>query len=123
MTVTEALAEVDRQSKPRTGPRSNYEIALEALASAVRAQLPGGSQHLVQTETVDHVLAAVSGTVFRSETGEVIILLNEDNYAISVDPDGHTVSAYLVTVPPAEIAAAMSADPGEISGWSTGWDC
>jgi hypothetical protein len=76
-----------------------------------------------QSAVYDSILSTVSGTVFRSETGEVIVMLNEDNYAISVDPDGHTVSAYLVTVAPATIAAAMDADEGEISGWSTGWDC
>ena len=76
-----------------------------------------------QAGAVEHVLAAVRGTVFRNEvTSEVITLLSQDNYAISVDEEGHTVSAYLVTVPPAEIAAAMGADPGEISGWETGYD-
>ena len=65
----------------------------------------------------------MSGTVFRSEAGEVIVLLRDDPYAISVDEDGHTVSAYLVTVPPGDIAAAMKADEAEISGWTTGWDC
>lgn len=77
----------------------------------------------IQEQTIESILAVVSGTVFRSDTGEAIIMLNEDNYAISVDEDGHTVSAYLVTVPPTEIAAAMDADRDEISGWSTGWEC
>jgi hypothetical protein len=85
--------------------------------------VPRADDHPIQAETVDHVLAFMKGTVFRSAAGEVVILLNEDNYAIAVDPEGHTVSAYLVTVPPAEIAAAMGADPGEVSGWSTGYDC
>jgi len=77
-----------------------------------------------QEETAGHILTAVAGTVFRCETtSEVIILLNGDHYAISVDEDGHTMSAYLVTVPPGEIAAALDADETEISGWSTGWDC
>jgi hypothetical protein len=75
-----------------------------------------------QEQEIEMILGTVSGTVFRGPAGEVIILLNEDNYAISVDDEGHTVSAYLVTVPPAEIAAAMEADEGEISGWSTGWE-
>jgi hypothetical protein len=77
----------------------------------------------IQDQEIEHILAIVSGTVFRNDTtGEVIIMLSEDNYAISVDKDGHTVSAYLVTVPPTEIAAAMDADRDEISGWSTGWE-
>jgi hypothetical protein len=76
-----------------------------------------------QAGAVEHVLSAVRGTVFRNEvTSEVIILLDEDNYAIAVDEDGHMVSAYLVTVPPTEIAAAMDADRDEVSGWSTGYD-
>jgi hypothetical protein len=72
---------------------------------------------------IEHVLAAVAGTVFRSDAGEVIILLRDDPYVISVDEDGDTASAYLVTVTPGEIARAMDADEAEISGWSTGWDC
>jgi hypothetical protein len=75
-----------------------------------------------QQAGADHVLAAMSGTVFRSEDGEVIILLNQDPYAISVDKDGATVGAYLVTVPPADIAETMDADEHEIGGWSTGYD-
>jgi hypothetical protein len=75
-----------------------------------------------QAAGVDHVLAAVAGTVFRSEAGETIILLDRDPYAIRVDEDGDMSSAYLVTVPPAGIAAALDADEDEIGGWSTGYD-
>jgi hypothetical protein len=75
-----------------------------------------------QAAGVDHVLGAVTGTVFRSEAGETIILLDNDPYAIRVDEDGDMTSAYLVTVPPAEIAAAMDADKDEIGGWYTGTD-
>lgn len=76
-----------------------------------------------QAEAVDHILAAVAGSVFRSETqSDVIIMLNHDPYAISVDEGGHTVSTNLVTVPPAEIAEALDADEAEIAGWSTGYD-
>jgi hypothetical protein len=76
-----------------------------------------------QEQAIESILATVNGAVFRGPDGEVLILLDTSNYAISVDEDGGTVSAYLVTVPPAEIAAAMGADEGEISGWSAGWDC
>jgi hypothetical protein len=72
---------------------------------------------------IEHVLAAVGGTVFRSDAGQTLVLLHDDPYVISVDEDGDTASAYLVTVPPSEIATAMGADAAEIGGWSTGWDC
>jgi len=76
-----------------------------------------------QTEGIEHILAAVRGDVFRSETqNDAIVMLRDDPYAISVDKDGNTSSAYLVTVPPAEIAAAMDADEAEIAGWTTGYD-
>jgi hypothetical protein len=76
-----------------------------------------------QAAGVDHILGAVKGTVFRAESGETIVLLDDDRgYAIRVDEDGDTTSAYLVTVHPAEIAAAMDADEAEIAGWATGYD-
>jgi hypothetical protein len=84
---------------------------------------PGLRERTAQDEGIEHVLAAVAGTVFRSETGEVIILLREGGYAIAVDEDGHTSSAHLVTVPPGDIAGAMDADRDEISGWAPGWEC
>jgi hypothetical protein len=71
---------------------------------------------------IESVLATVSGTVFRSSTGEAVIFLDHDPYVISVNLDGDTASAYLVTVPPAVIAAAMNLGEGDVSGWSTGWD-
>jgi hypothetical protein len=76
----------------------------------------------IQDETVESILGTVPGTVFRSdETGEVIIVTG-GNYAISVCPEGHTHSAYLVTADPYAIAQAMDADEAEISGWATGWE-
>lgn len=38
--LADALAEVDRQRKPANGPGSGYVAALEALAMAVRAEIP-----------------------------------------------------------------------------------
>jgi hypothetical protein len=90
----------------------------------VGAIVPEDPQPAAQAETVESILGTISGTVFRSEAGEALIMTDEDNYVISVDEGGHTVSAYLVTVHPAEIAAAMgTSDLGEFSGWTTGWDC
>jgi hypothetical protein len=77
----------------------------------------------LREQAIEMILATVSGTVFRSEAGDVIVLLRDDPYAISVNEDGDTVSAHLVTVPPGDIARAMGADEGEIGGWTTGWDC
>jgi hypothetical protein len=76
-----------------------------------------------QAAAVGGILAAMAGTVFRSDAGEVLVLLDTANYVISVDEHGDTVSAYLVTVPPGDIARALNAAEDEISGWSTGWDC
>lgn len=73
-------------------------------------------------QAVDGILGMVRGEVFRSEAGGLIILTAGDTYAISVDEGGHTVSAYLITVPPAEIAAALDASEGDIAGWATGYD-
>jgi hypothetical protein len=76
----------------------------------------------IQDETVESILGTVPGTVFRSdESGEVIIVTG-GNYAITVCPEGHAHSAYLVTVDPWAIAQAMDADEAEISGWTTGWE-
>lgn len=75
-----------------------------------------------QNETIESILGTVAGTVFNN-AGEVIILLRDDAYIINVADDGSTSSAYLVTIPPAQIAQAMGADEQEIGGWSTGWEC
>jgi hypothetical protein len=97
-------------------------MLLDAIAELRLETASAQQEPAAQAEGVKHVLAAVAGTVFRSGIGEVIILLDTADYVISVDSDGDTASAYLVTVPPADIAQAMDADPREIGGWSTGYD-
>jgi sugar/nucleoside kinase (ribokinase family) len=75
-------------------------------------------------EAVECVTAAVPGTVFYSEDGtEALVLLNLDPYVVRVDADENTESAYLVTMPPAEIAKATGAGEGEIGGFAAGWTC
>lgn len=74
-------------------------------------------------QALESILTTVGGTVFRSDAGQTLVLLHDDPYVISVDENGDTASAYLVTVPPSEIATAMEADEAEIAGWTTGWDC
>jgi hypothetical protein len=64
---------------------------------------------------VDHVLAAVAGTVFWSADGsEAIVLLRDDHYAVAVNSDGDTRSAYLTYVKP---------ENDDERGWTTGWEC
>jgi hypothetical protein len=66
-------------------------------------------------EGVDSVLATVAGTVFYSADGsEAIVLLRDEHYAVSVDSDGDTQSAYLTWVRP---------ENEDELGWSTGWGC
>jgi hypothetical protein len=64
---------------------------------------------------VDSVLAAVAGTVFYSADGsEAIVLLRDDHYAVAVNSDGDTASAYLTWVKP---------ENDDELGWTTGWEC
>jgi hypothetical protein len=73
---------------------------------------------------VEHVTSAVPGRVYYSEDGtDALVVLGLDPYVVRVNADGDTDSAYLSTIPPADIAAAMGADKDEIGGWATGWEC
>lgn len=75
-----------------------------------------------QEQGIESVLSTVAGTVFRSDTGEVLILLRDDPYVISVDLDGNTHSAYLSTIPPVIVAEHTGVMTADVSGWTTGWD-
>jgi hypothetical protein len=123
VTITEALAAADaaRADYIAAGYHGTDEYldVLEKLTETVReaTRLSPGREG-----GIEHILAAVRGEVFRSDAGEAVVFLRDDPYVISVDTGGDTVSAYLVTVPPAEIAEALDADEAEIAGWSTGYD-
>lgn len=75
-------------------------------------------------EGVRHVLACVPGTVYYNETRTAaLVLLSEDPYVVHVDKAGGTMSAYLSTIPPAEVAEAIGADEGDVGGFTGGWTC
>lgn len=87
-------------------------------------------------DEIEHITSTLScNEVFYSDSGAALILADDRNYIISVEPpdvilpgfnNGNctTHSAYLITEPLENAGHCCMGEPGdELKGWTTGWEC